>query len=216
LSKRSPFHPCIAPALLLLLPFTLGSQSCEKEIDLGTGYLAAGTETTDGGHKGSAGRASLPPEGGPFKVPCGKYSCDIRWEFCCDWGCSRRPCEDSRDCEHAACGQSPPEDKKCPNGITIQPDCRHGSDGQCVWEVDECPVNTTEPCSSCLKGEEYCEVEICADDNGTCRTSPSVQSCGNYQSKPVCGCNGKLYDSICLANAAGTSVDFSGTCRGSK
>jgi len=48
---------------------------------------------------------------------------------------------------------------------------------------------------------------------GHCALRPNAAACP-AASKPVCACDGKTYDSVCLARASGTGWDHYGTCRG--
>lgn len=61
---------------------------------------------------------------------------------------------------------------------------------------------------------EYCKYDVAAqcgaaDQSGICAVKPTV--CPAVSS-PVCGCDGKTYDSDCVAAGAGTSVKATGTC----
>jgi len=73
--------------------------------------------------------------------------------------------------------------------------------------------------STCTANEQCGQDEFCArligecDKPGKCETKP--QDCvehGHPIVKPVCGCDGKNYDNVCLAAAAGVSVDHEGQC----
>lgn len=58
----------------------------------------------------------------------------------------------------------------------------------------------------------YCELgPRCGgiDHRGECAWIPT--DCP-HEVKPVCGCNKKTFDSACLANAAGVTVDYEGPC----
>jgi hypothetical protein len=65
------------------------------------------------------------------------------------------------------------------------------------------------------QSDQFCSYDpaaICgrADATGTCQPRPT--GCTGGADVQVCGCDGVTYDSECLANMAGTSVDTQGPC----
>jgi hypothetical protein len=66
------------------------------------------------------------------------------------------------------------------------------------------PCSAFEPCEP----GSYCQRPSC-DAAGVC-ASPLASCWSNVD--PVCGCDGVTYQNACMANAAGTSVAWSGVC----
>jgi hypothetical protein len=89
--------------------------------------------------------------------------------------------------------------------------CRHSS----VTTTGEAGGAPT-PCaaSSACEPDAYCAFEprLCGKGKrpGTCRPRP--QDCSEPNS-PVCGCDGKVYESACAAYRAGIDLDANGHCR---
>jgi hypothetical protein len=78
------------------------------------------------------------------------------------------------------------------------------------------PVAVGEACElpwfSCVEGS-YCKTQawdapVC-DGLGTCEAIPTT--CG-ADSKPVCGCDGQLYEHACAAARAGVNIDVAEAC----
>jgi hypothetical protein len=72
------------------------------------------------------------------------------------------------------------------------------------------PDDTCGPASFCsFLSSNSCGV---AGAPGTCALRPVAENCAPV-TKPVCACDGKVYDNICLARASGTGWDHYGSCR---
>jgi hypothetical protein len=79
--------------------------------------------------------------------------------------------------------------------------------------VEACGMNgPCAPGSHCLFGDHECGTST---SNGPCPTAgycSAPVSCTGIDGPPACGCDGKVYDSVCLANAAGVSTSKLGSC----
>lgn len=79
--------------------------------------------------------------------------------------------------------------------------------------LGECAVACGGDTGNTCAVDQFCkrDVGLCSqDDRGVCVKVPST--CTGV-SNPVCGCNGTTYDSACLADAAGVSVQHPGACQ---
>jgi hypothetical protein len=87
----------------------------------------------------------------------------------------------------------------------------HGS--RSVTRIATCGPSSDDACGSAsfcwFLSSNSCGV---AGVPGTCAQSPVAESCAPV-TKPVCACDGKVYNNGCLARASGTSADHNGPCR---
>lgn len=136
-------------------------------------------------------------------------------------------CTDSNDCDdgefcYVECGENAGTCE--PHAGTLcttlyDPVC--GCDGQTYSNVCFAAARLVEVAhegtcaTSCLNNSNCAEDEFCQFDfaacggEGTCRRAE--ETCDGPFS-PVCGCDGRTYQSKCLAQAAGMSVAYNGIC----
>jgi hypothetical protein len=76
--------------------------------------------------------------------------------------------------------------------------------------------STATPCTSTA---DCADDELCAWIDDSCGASgligectPRSTTCDNGVGRPVCGCDGVVYDTLCAAQDAGQDVDFLGGC----
>jgi hypothetical protein len=103
--------------------------------------------------------------------------------------------------------------------------CGAASRGVSVASKGECPEADGGVAQSCggrqakpCSNGEYCDYPagaLCgrADATGSC--APKGSGACTKDLKPVCGCDGKTYNNLCLAASAGVSVETQGACAGS-
>ncbi len=83
------------------------------------------------------------------------------------------------------------------------------------------PAAATSTPGTCKANDQCGKDEFCAKlfgrcgDSGKCEAKPAdcIEHGGKVLIRPVCGCDGKDYDSVCVAAIAGASVDHEGSCK---
>ncbi|MBN1656181.1 MAG: hypothetical protein JXA30_20600 [Deltaproteobacteria bacterium] len=168
----------------------------------------------------------------PFQlIPCGftfclpGYVCCESCGICMSPGavCPQTDCRDlmpDNSCDPRSCGIPPSAMSPviCPDGTMGGPLCIRMEDGSCAWQFVACVMPSSVPCGDSVNNPcgpfEYCDAPDCGrgTESGICQWRPSA--CPRKMD-PVCGCDGREYGNPCLARAAGTEVDFRGSCRGS-
>lgn len=108
-----------------------------------------------------------------------------------------------------ACKKQEAKTEPAPTGGTEQPATTGGDAGGTMAPAGVACSAT----AACTDASEYCHMDegkcSAADAAGTCMKKP--EACPEM-SAPVCGCDGKDYDSACKASAAGVSVKSQGKC----
>ncbi|MFU8806568.1 MAG: Kazal-type serine protease inhibitor family protein [Bradymonadaceae bacterium] len=103
------------------------------------------------------------------------------------------------------------------DGRTYGNSCEARGAGVSVQSQGECPTSG-QTCGT--RGADACPTgEVCihepsancgrTDHPGACQLAPEYCT---FHYQPVCGCDGRTYSNACMANAAGVSVDFEGSC----
>jgi hypothetical protein len=74
------------------------------------------------------------------------------------------------------------------------------------------------PSAHCRENADCNSNQYCAHDLGLCGVSkqrgvcmPKPSDCGGYD--PACGCDGRVYDSACVARSAGVDLSVRGRCK---
>jgi len=118
------------------------------------------------------------------------------------------------------CEPTPDEcDGGCPqvcgcDGETYCSACEAARSGTSVLREGACDAPSFGPCASAddCEGGQWCDFGGCpAEGDGECRPLGAPADCPDGGAT-VCGCDGDSYLNACRARAAGTNVDFSGTC----
>jgi hypothetical protein len=101
---------------------------------------------------------------------------------------------------------------RCGDGIVQAPEvCEAASDPCCTDSCEALPRCTGTPCAADADCADvsYCDWGAgCGAVHGECR--PRVG--GPCAVEPVCGCDGKTYDSYCAASAAAVPIEYAGVC----
>ncbi len=105
------------------------------------------------------------------------------------------------------------------DGQTYRNFCEAAAAGTSVTHEGECAAPLEKACGGVAgfpcTADEYChfEPELACGKGGSMGVCREVEiKCGN-KVQPVCGCDGKTYDNMCLANANRTSVLHKGMCK---
>jgi hypothetical protein len=96
------------------------------------------------------------------------------------------------------------------DGQTYDNDCFAAASGAGVAYQGQCPTKCFNN-DQCAK-TEFCYFEDCNQKTGLCRPRPDGCPLPGPVSDPVCGCDGKNYESECLAFLEGVSIAHPGQC----
>ena len=83
------------------------------------------------------------------------------------------------------------------------------------------PAAPAPPAGICKASDQCAKDEFCAklfgrcEESGKCESRPTdCTERGKLLVRPVCGCDDRTYDNVCLAAIAGASVRHEGKCAG--
>ena len=206
-------HTTLFLRAFLRVVVALGVTACGDGVEAPADAAGSGAGATDG----SAPDIGGPPDhGAQIGEPCHSERRCVVGAFCefpegtCDDASITGICEpmptdcamETRNDADAVCG--------C-GGQTWVNDCERRKLGQRRNRAGRC-VGANDPCVShddCQFAGEYCEPieagqDMCGVD-GFCRMGLSADICPDVI-RPVCGCDGVVYDNMCLAQAAGAGI----------
>jgi hypothetical protein len=107
--------------------------------------------------------------------------------------------------------KNPTKTKKPTSNPTLLPTLPYSHSGSCTIKPPYDAHRDSDPfCGSA----SYCSIPVGVCKNeavivGTCEEMPH-KICSDYE--PICGCDGRTYDSLCHANVAGVNIRKNGHC----
>jgi len=100
------------------------------------------------------------------------------------------------------------------NGQTYDNECSAGQAGVSVAALGPCEAMACLHNPDCPGGFMCHTATGACGGVGTCGVMPTA--CSTFMHMPVCGCDGKTYENVCMATHAGVSVSLMGECPGQK